>query len=89
MNMDNTKDIKGKPAKVKDEFLADLIRQFGAEWGVELYQEGSVSKDDLAAFGALLTKFNATVKRKYQPLAPPMATGYAGQRRPIAGTDPS
>jgi len=51
-----------KPNKVKDEFLAELIRQFGAERGVELYQEGTISKDDLATFTALLEKFGVTVQ---------------------------
>ena len=52
---------KSKP-KVRDEFLADLIREFGAEYGVELYQAGSVTKEDLASFTVLLDKFGVEVK---------------------------
>jgi hypothetical protein len=83
-----TADIKKetKPAKVKDEFLADLIRHFGAERGVELYQEGTVSKDDLAAFNALLVKFDVEVARKNRTH---YDSAVMRQRQTFAGTDPS
>jgi RNA:NAD 2'-phosphotransferase (TPT1/KptA family) len=78
-----------KPSKVKDEFLADLIRHFGAERGVELYQEGLVSKDDLAAFDALLVKFDVTVQKK--PTMVMRDANFYGFRSKstFAGTDPS
>ena len=61
--MTATLEPKSSKPKVKDEFLADLIRHFGAEYGVELYQAGNVSKDDLAAFVALLAKFDVVARR--------------------------
>ena len=84
-------DKTNKP-KVKDEFLADLIRHFGVERGVELYQDGTVSKDDLAAFSAMLAKFGVEVKRPSaafyrEPLQNAISTGMRG--KPFAGTDPS
>ena len=53
-------------AKVRDEFLADLIREFGADYGVELYQAGNVTKEDLASFTALRDKFGVEVKPPYK-----------------------
>ena len=50
-----------KPADaklVKDQFLDDLIAAFGSEKGVALWQTGKVTAEDLAAFIALLEKFD-------------------------------
>jgi len=58
---EKTSPDKSKP-KVRDEFLADLIREFGAEYGVELYQAGTVTKEDLASFTVLRDKFGVEVK---------------------------
>ena len=47
---------ESKP-KVRDEFLADLIREFGPQHGTELYQSRSVTKRELTKFLELLRKF--------------------------------
>jgi len=47
---------ESKP-KVRDEFLAALIREFGAEHGTELYQSKSVTKSELTRLIELLKKF--------------------------------
>jgi len=81
-----------RPEKIRDEFLSDLIRTFGHEKGVELYQAGVVTKEDLAGFTALLEKFDATITQK-APITyrnayhsgPPTAL----PPRRTAGTDPS
>jgi len=83
------KDETAKPARVKDEFLADLIRHFGAERGVELYQEGAVSKDDLAAFAAMLTKFDVTVQCRAKHVFHGAVAQASRPRAVFAGTDPS
>ena len=51
--------------KVRDEFLAGLIREFGAEHGTELYQSRSVTKQELARFIALLKKFKVAATLPY------------------------
>jgi hypothetical protein len=51
--------VKTATPAVKDTFLADLTDMFGAEKGVRLFQEGKVTKEDLASFLALLDKFDA------------------------------
>ena len=53
--------------KERNEFLGELIRMFGAEHGVELYQSAKVTKRDLANFTALREKFGVEVKRRLSP----------------------
>ena len=86
-----TAEPKVNKPKVKDEFLADLIRHFGAERGVELYQEGTVSKDDLATFTALLAKFGVEMPKQSTGSLNQIQSGFVGtgQRKPFVGTDPS
>jgi len=52
----NMKIEEVKPS-VRDEFLAALIREFGAEHGTELYQSRSVTKRELTRLVELLKKF--------------------------------
>ena len=52
-----TKPTSAENPAVKDTFLADLIDIFGYEKGVKLYQEGKVSKEELASLSPLLEKF--------------------------------
>ena len=57
-----TAENKGKTADkqptVKDAFLDDLIKTFGYEKGVTMYQSDKVTKEDLTSFLALLAKFD-------------------------------
>ena len=82
---------KSKP-RVKDEFLADLIREFGAEYGVELYQAGNVTKEDLAGFTTLREKFGVEVKPHYKTVYREHQAGMVGvpptQPRRRFGTSP-
>ena len=78
---EKTSPDKSKP-KVRDKFLADLIREFGAEYGVELYQAGTVTKEDLASFTALRDKFGVEMK-------PPYKTVYRDAMPATAGVPPT
>ena len=63
---ETTSTYKGQ-TKVRDEFLADLIREFGAEHGTELYQSRRVTKQELARFIVLLKKFKIAATMPLQP----------------------
>ena len=63
--------------KIRDEFLASLIREFGAEHGTELYQSRSVTKQELTRLIQLLKKFKivatmpfGTANRMNMPMSP-------------------
>jgi len=57
-----TKQDKAPEPKVKDRFLARLIDVFGHPKGVDLYQKGNVTDDDLSQFVSLVEKFEINTR---------------------------
>jgi len=60
--VNTTKQDKSSEPKVKDKFLAKLIEVFGHQKGVDLYQKGNATDEDLSQFVSLVEKFEVNTR---------------------------